>query len=88
MWSELITASVLLIMVIIDIILRVTELNSQVYNVDTEVKKILAEFSDQIFNEEQSSFLPNSSSPTKTKLGKSHSLPINKSLQTSGNQQS
>lgn len=88
MWREQFTATILLLLVIVDIVLRVTELNSQVYNVDTEVKKILAEFSDQIFNEEQSTlFLPthhHSNSPTKTKVNKAHSLPAHQSGAGSG----
>ena len=35
---------VLLILIIFDMALRVSKLNSQVYNVDTEVKRTLTEF--------------------------------------------
>ena len=46
----------LLILIIFDISLRVSKLNSQVYNVDAEVKRTLAEFADHVWDDEKSPF--------------------------------
>jgi len=43
---------VLVVLIIFDMALRVSKLNSRVYNVDTEVKRTLSEFQDHVWDDE------------------------------------
>jgi len=47
---------VLLLLIIFDMALRVSKLTSQVYNVDSEIKKTLAEFESTVWDDERGHF--------------------------------
>lgn len=51
--KHIILIAVLLTLIILDIALRISKLNSQVYNVDIDVKKTITEFQDIIWDDDQ-----------------------------------
>ena len=47
---------IILLLIIFDTALRVSKLNAEVYNVDTEVKRMLSEFQDFKWDDETGSY--------------------------------